>query len=88
MSDIDRAIMTPVEGALSVLPGAAYPAGRAAYGAALGAGLTFGLKPDFMFDKDGQPRKWIVFDPQDPNATIFPWWAGIAVPSILLSVFI
>jgi hypothetical protein len=41
-----------------------------------------------MFKADGSERPWIVFESQNPEATIFPWWAGIAVPAVLLGVFV
>ena len=87
MSDVDKAIITPIETVVGALPLGRYPAGRAMWGAAGGAGLVFGLKPGFMF-KDDQPRPWIIFKPDDPDATIFPWWAGVAVPAVLLGVFV
>ena len=88
MSDIDRAIMTPIESVIGALPLGQYPAGRAIWGAGIGGAVVFGLKPELMFKADGSERPWIVFESQNPEATIFPWWAGIAVPAVLLGVFV
>lgn len=88
MSDVDRAIITPIENVVGALPLGRYPAGRALWGAAAGGAIVFGLKPDFMFTSTGAERPWIFFEPKNPEATIFPWWAGIAVPALLLGVFV
>jgi hypothetical protein len=88
MSDIDKAIMTPIEAVVGKLPLGNYPAGRALWGAGIGGAIVFGVKPSFMFNEDGTEKPWIVFDSSNPDATIFPWWAGIVTPALLLGVFV
>ncbi len=82
-------LLTPAEKAASYLPLGSHPAGRAAWGAGVGAALTFGLKPTFMFNADGTPRPWILMNQNNTaNPTMFPWWAGILAPAVLLGMFI
>ena len=88
MSAIDKSIMNPIENLVGNLPGGGYPAVRAGYGAALGAGIVFGIKPALMFNKDGSERPWIVFEPKNKDSTVFPWWAAVALPAVLFGVFI
>lgn len=90
MSEVERAIITPLENLIAKLPFGTEPLGRGLYGAGLGAALVFGFKPDFMFTKDGKEKQWIVFDPKGAKGTttIFPWWAGVALPGIILGVFV
>lgn len=82
-------LLTPAEKAASYLPLGTYPAGRALWGAAAGAAFTFGAKPDFMFNADGSPRPWILLNQnREDHPTLFPWWAGVLAPAVLLGMFI
>lgn len=87
MTDVDQAIIAPLERALMIVPGAQYPAMRAAYGAGAGLAFAFGVKPNLMFDGD-KPRAWIITSPDDADATWFPWPAAVIVPALVLGVFI
>jgi hypothetical protein len=88
MSALDNAIITPIERGFSALPGGTEPAIRSLYGGAIGAAIVFGLKPSFMFMPGGQPKRWFVFEPDDPNSTWMPYWAGVLLPAFFFGVMI
>ena len=89
MSEFDRAVLSPAERLFSKLPMGTEPSGRAIYGLAAGAAVTFGLKPSIMFNANGSPRPWIFLDNNAAdNPTVFPWWAGVAAPAVFFSMFL
>lgn len=81
-------VMAPVESAFSYIPGGNYPIGRVAIGAAAGGSVAYFVRPAMSFNADGSARPFILFDPQNPQATIFPWWAYIALPAVIFGVLL
>lgn len=59
------------------------PSKRFVLGAIIGGLITTQLRPNLMFTPEG-PRAWSVMSPNDPEATLVPWW----VPSILLGTLL
>jgi len=88
MSALDQAIITPLEQALSYIPGAQYPAVRCAMGGAAGAAFAYKVRPSVSFDKAGNPRPWIVTNSSNAEATIFPYWAWAVLPALFFGVFV
>lgn len=88
MTDVDKALISPIEKLLASNPITAEPAGRAVVGMALGGALAFGLKPGVSFNSDGSTRPWILTDSKAPNATLLPYWAWVAVPGVLFGLFL
>jgi hypothetical protein len=88
MSAVDRAIITPLEQALSYVPGAQYPAVRLAMGFAAGSLFAYKVRPSVSYDSAGNPRPWIVTDSSNPEATIFPYWAWGVLPAVFFGVFV
>lgn len=88
MTEVDKAVIVPIERALAALPFGGSPLGRAAITAAMGGAIAYYVRPSVSFDENGQPRPWILIDQQNPNATIFPWQAWVVVPGILFGIFI
>ena len=92
MSTINDLIMEPVEEVfdqLGMMQGEAAPLKRAAFGAALGYGIAFGLKPGFAFDGD-KAKPWYFTAKPDEEAisTYVPAWAVVAIPALIFSVLI
>lgn len=81
-------ITAPIENLVMMIPGTSTPVGRAAIFGGLGAGIAFGTKPDFSFKQDGTPRPWIITNPGDKEATMFPYWAYVLVPGFIFSVLL
>lgn len=91
MSVVDDLVLTPLESvmdSLGLMRGSTAPLKRAIVGAGVGAGIVYGIKPAIMFDDNGEPRPWAVTNPDAANATMVPFWMGIAAPAVFLSVFI
>lgn len=80
--------ITALESLLLNVPGCSTPLGRALVLGGAGAGVAYGLRPSISFFPDGRVRPFIVTHPQDPEATMFPWWAYAVVPAVLFGVFI
>lgn len=81
-------VITPIEGILLQIPGAATPLGRVAVFGGAGAAFAYWVRPSVSFDESGQPKPWIVTDSKNPNATLFPYWAWFVVPATLFGVLI
>lgn len=79
---------TALEQALMAIPGASTPFGRASIFGGAGLAFAYTVRPSLAFHADGSPRKWIVTNGSDPEATIFPWWAFGLVPAVLFSVLV
>ncbi len=80
--------LTPIESVMLKLPMCNTPLGRAAVFGTLGGGIAYGVRPSMSFKADGTPKEWILVSPSDPDATLFPWWAYIAVPAVIAGIFI
>jgi len=50
-------------------------------------GLTYLLQPRFAFDETGFPRPFKLTAPDDPDATLFPWWGPAALTALMFGVF-
>lgn len=81
-------VITPVEQIVGALPFGGSPVGRIALGLAIGTAVAYYFKPGMSFTKDGRARPWIILDSQNPEATIFPYWAYPVVPAVLLGVLL
>lgn len=66
-----------------LMQGEAAPLKRGALGAALGAVVAYGLKPEWAWNGD-EPRKFGF----SHGETWFPVWAIVAAPAIILGVLI
>lgn len=77
-----------IESLLMSVPGAHTPLGRAALFGGAGGAFAYVVRPSLSFKANGAPRSWIVTNGNDPEATLFPWWAWIVVPGALFSVFV
>lgn len=90
---LDKVVLAPLEDALDavgLMQGDAAPLKRAAVGAAIGAGIAYGLKPAFAFDATGNPKPFYfaATDAEKANSTFFPDWAIVALPAFVLGVLI
>ena len=88
MTDVDEAVVAPLEMAFATLPGGVYPLGRAMWGAAIGGAVAYGVRPSVSFDAHGQARPWIVTDPNNPEAAIFPAAAFVILPAVVGGLFL
>ncbi len=88
MSDIDQAIVAPIEELLSKIPLMEYPSARAAAAGGLGYLIASTVKPSVSYDKNGNQRPWMLTDPDAADATLFPWWAWIVVPGAIFGIFL
>ena len=59
---------------LGLLYGESAPARRFVFGALVGSGISYLVKPSYSFDASGNPRPWALSEPNSPNKTAFPWW--------------
>jgi len=78
----------PIENLLSQVPLCNSPIGRTAVFGALGGAFAYAVRPEMSFLPSGEPRKWIVTHGNDPQATLFPYWAYVALPALIFGVFI
>lgn len=94
---MENVILDPLENAfdaVGAMQGPSAPLKRAAIGAALGAAIAYGLKPDFAWNKvNGKattPKVWSATASQadKPNSTWFPVWAIIGIPAVVFSTLI
>lgn len=77
-----------LESLLVCVPGAATPLGRVAVFGGSGMAFAYFVRPEVSFHADGSPRKWIVTNGEDKQATLFPWWAWGVVPAVLFGILI
>lgn len=87
MEAIDNAL-SPIEEILTEIPGAATPLGRMALFGGAGAAYAYYVRPSMSFDATGCAKPWIFFEPKNPNAAIFPYWAWGVVPAVVFGVLI
>lgn len=87
MEDADHGL-SGIEQLLMGIPGANTPGGRIAVFGGLGGAFAYFVKPDMTFFPNGSPRPWIVMDANNPNATLFPYWAYVIVPAVAFGFFI
>lgn len=80
--------LAPVESIMAKVPLGSSPLGRVVLGSLLGGSVAYAVRPSFAFFPNGTPRPWIVTNRADPDATIFPYWAFVAIPALVLGVFI
>jgi len=88
MSDIDSAVVTPIETLLARLPAGTHPVGRMVWAGGLGGAVAYTVRPSVSFAADGSPRPWILTDSENPEAAVFPWWGFIALPAVIFGVFV
>jgi len=88
MTDLDRAVITPIETLLSQLPFGGSPMGRMFLAGGAGGAFAYYVRPSVSFNKDGSPRPWILTDSSNPDAAVFPWWAFIALPAVTFGMFV
>jgi hypothetical protein len=93
MQTVDDLILDPIERGLDsigLMQGSMAPLKRTAVGGAIGYAYAFGMKPAFAFNKDGSPKEWsLTASTKDSGkTTLFPWWAIVATPAIILGVLI
>jgi len=88
MTDVDKAIISPLERILASNPLTASPIGRACAGMAVGGAIAFGLKPSVSFNADGSTRPWVLTDSKAPNPTLLPYWAWVLVPGVIFGLFL
>lgn len=71
--------------------GAFAPLARGAFGWALGTSGVMALRgmggASFAFDEQGA-RPFVLFEPDAPNPTYFPWWLPGICPAILFGMFV
>lgn len=90
MSDFDNYVLDPIENGLDTLglmEGNMAPTKRALVGAAVGAAVVYGIKPNSMWNGD-KMKPWTPLAPKDQNSTWLPGWLAIAIPAFVLGVLI
>ena len=50
------------------------PAKRLVFTAGVATVAVFSIKPQISFTSSGEMRPWVVTDPNNTEATHFPWW--------------
>ncbi len=91
MSALDTIVLSPIEGALDavgLMRGPTAPLMRAVVGAGIGAGISYGLRPEISFRADGSPRPWVVTDSGAPDATLIPHWMPSFAGAVFLGILI
>lgn len=88
MSDLDSAVITPLETVLAKLPLGSTPMGRMVLGATVGGAVAYYVRPSVSFMANGEPRSFILTDAQNPEAAVFPWWGFVVLPAVTLGVFL
>lgn len=87
-SPVDRILSREPEGAvarvwdsiesvydsLGLMSGEAAQARRFVFGALLGSGIVYLVKPTVCFRADGTPRPWALLEPNAADKTALPWW--------------
>jgi hypothetical protein len=81
-------VIAPVEQAFLSLPFGSSPAGRVLLAGGVGSAFAYFVRPSVSFNKDGNPRPWILFDSRNPEATFFPYWAFFVVPGAVCGLFL
>ena len=71
-----------------MIPGCNTPLGRVAVFGGAGTAYAYYVRPEMSFMPDGSPRPWIILEPNNQNATMFPYWAYTLVPALLFGVFL
>lgn len=81
MSDVDEGVILPLETLFAAIPGGTYPLGRAIICGVAGGGFAHYVKPLASYTPEGQTRAWIVLEPENPDAAVFPWWGFAVLPA-------
>ena len=87
MEPVDNTL-APIESVFASLPLGSTPMGRVLLCGVIGGAIAYAVRPSFSFRADGTPRNWILTNRDDPEATLFPYWAFVALPAIIGGVFI
>lgn len=78
--------------ALGLGEGAFSPVARGAFGWTVGTAGVLVLKgmgyASFAFDDNGNTRPFVLFEPDAPNPTYFPWWLPGVFPAIVFGMFV
>lgn len=64
------------------------PISRFAVGSAVGAVVTWAVRPSLAFFPDGSPKPWTFFADPGEESTALPWYALAILPGVLFSVFL
>ncbi len=88
MADEGLNVCAPIESILGSIPLCSTPLGRVAVFGGLGGATAYVIKPSMSFNDDGSAKPWILFDPSNPQAAIFPSWAFFLVPALIFGVLI
>lgn len=86
-------ILEPIENLLDkygLMEGPMAPLKRTAIGGGIGLAVMYLWKPEFAFDKNGQPYPWsITHKSVDRNkTTLVPYWLAASIPAVVLGVLI
>lgn len=87
MEPVDN-VLAPVESIFASLPLGSTPLGRAVLLGGAGGAVAYAARPSFAFFADGTPRNWILTNRNDPEATLFPYWAFVVLPAVIGGIFI
>lgn len=64
---------------MGLMTGEAAQARRFVFGALVGGGIMYLMKPTASYNPDGTPRPWAMSSPNASDKTALPWWApGLA----------
>jgi len=85
---MSESVVAPVEQVFMQLPFGGTPIGRVVLAGGAGGAFAYYVRPSCSFDKNGNPRPWIVFDSKNPEACVFPSWAWIVVPGAVFGLFL
>jgi hypothetical protein len=81
-------VLAPVESLVGMIPGCSTPIGRALIFGSLGTGYAFAVKPAVSFTADGVAKPFILFAPDDEQASVFPYWAWGVLPAVIFGIFL
>jgi hypothetical protein len=84
----EEAPLTAIESLVNSVPFCNTAAGRILVFAGAGASFAYFVRPSTSFNPDGSAKNWIIFNPTDKDAAIFPWWAYVVVPGVLFGLMI
>jgi len=81
-------VIAPVEQVFASLPFGSSPSGRVLLAGGAGAAFAYFVRPAVSFDKNGNPRPWILLDSKNPDATVFPYYAWFVAPAVIFGLFL
>lgn len=81
-------VLAPIESIVGSLPMCSTPFGRALVFGGAGTAFAFAVKPSVSFKEDGSVKPFILFAPDDLDASVFPYWAWGVVPAVIFGIFL